>query len=114
MFLSNSALIKRSKKKNLKLISFVPHVIVNIRAGKVMPILLRCIPNWLILSHFTLLKGTYMKINLLYNFSNRVFDVNLRKRIAASCYYLLPVETKLIIKYWILKKKLERPFEDSA
>lgn len=59
-----------------------------------------------------------MKINLLYNFSNRVFDVNLRKRIAASCYYLLPVETKLIIKYWIFKKKkknnLERPFEDSA
>lgn len=46
-----------------------------------------------------------MKINLLYNFSNRVFDVNLRKRIAASCYYLLPVETKLIIKYWIFKKK---------
>lgn len=71
-----------------------------------MLILLWCILNWLLLFYFILLKGIFMKINFFYNFFNCVLDVNLWKCIVVSCYYFLLFEIKLIIKYWIFKKKI--------
>lgn len=71
-----------------KLISFVLHVIVNIRVKRGTPILLQY-SELVVIAPFD-----FVKAHVQYNY-NLVYGVNLRKRITANCYYFLPFQTNL-------------------